>query len=79
MNQDLIALIVELTQRKRMLSPPISPHSNLRRDLNFDSLDLAVLGIRVQEEFNVDIFELPPFQTLGELDDRLKEVQNRKS
>ena len=35
----------------------IERSSKLRDDLGFDSLDLAELTVRIEDEFNVDIFE----------------------
>lgn len=74
MNESLQKLITELAQRKGPLSSPILPDSNLRNDLHLDSLDMAVLAIRVQDAFNVDIFELPPFSTVSELSKHIDAV-----
>ncbi|EJR90592.1 acyl carrier protein [Bacillus cereus VD196] len=40
---------------------------NLRDDLNFDSLMLAELTVRLEDEFNIDVFEDGIVQTLGEV------------
>ncbi|HHQ2481157.1 TPA: acyl carrier protein [Bacillus cereus] len=40
---------------------------SLRDDLNLDSLMLAELTVRLEDEFNIDIFEDGIVQTLGEV------------
>lgn len=40
---------------------------DLREDLVFDSLMLAELTVRIESEFNVDIFEEGIVQTVGEI------------
>lgn len=40
---------------------------DLREDLNFDSLMLAELTVRIEDEFDVDIFEDGIVQTIGEI------------
>lgn len=37
--------------------PELRRDMTLRGDLNLDSMDLAVLTVRLEEKFNVDIFE----------------------
>ncbi len=46
---------------------PIDAQTNLRHDLGFDSLDLAELTVRVEDEFGVDIFEDGIVNTVGEI------------
>ena len=41
--------------------------SKLRDDLGFDSLDLAELTVRIEDEFNVDIFEDGLVETIEEV------------
>jgi acyl carrier protein len=43
----------------------------LRDDLGFDSLDLAILGVRVEAVFGVDVFKEGVVSTLEELAQRL--------
>lgn len=40
---------------------------NLRDDLGFDSLDLAELTVRIEAEFDKDIFENGLVVTVGEI------------
>ena len=45
----------------------ITESSNLRNDLGFDSLDLAELTVRIEAEYDVDIFEEGIVNTIGEI------------
>lgn len=42
---------------------------SLRNDLHLDSLDLAELTVRIEDEFDVDIFEDGIIDTIGEIVD----------
>ena len=35
----------------------LSPEMHLRNDIGFDSLDLAELTVRIEAEYDIDIFE----------------------
>lgn len=35
----------------------VKPEMHLRDDLNFDSLNLAELAVRIEEEFGIDVFQ----------------------
>jgi acyl carrier protein len=50
----------------------LSSHTRLREDCGFDSLDLAELTVRLEKEFNIDVFEKGNLNTIGEIIDRLK-------
>jgi acyl carrier protein len=45
----------------------IKPDMTLREDLEFDSLDLAELTVKVEKEFGVDIFENGIIYTVDEI------------
>jgi acyl carrier protein len=45
----------------------INKKSNLRNDIGFDSLDLAELTVRIEAEFDIDIFEDGIVNTIGEI------------
>lgn len=50
--------------------PPIEEifdQMDLRNDLGLDSLDLAELTVRIEEEFKIDIFENGIVNTIGEI------------
>ena len=44
---------------------------DLRNDIGLDSLDLAELTVRLEAEFDVDIFEAGYVRTFGEVLNRL--------
>lgn len=46
--------------------------SNLRNDIGFDSLDLAELTVRIEAEYDVDIFEDGVVNTVGEILQKLE-------
>ncbi|APF20162.1 phosphopantetheine-binding protein [Caldithrix abyssi DSM 13497] len=52
----------------------IQDDMNLREDLNLDSLDLAELTVRIEKEFNTDIFEDSIVTTIGEI---LKKIEKK--
>lgn len=45
----------------------INEASRLREDLGMDSLDLAELTVRIEAEYEVDIFENGIVNTVGEI------------
>jgi acyl carrier protein len=44
---------------------------SLSKDLGLDSLDLAELTVRVEDEFGIDLFEKGVIRTVGEVRARL--------
>ncbi len=49
----------------------ISADTHLRRDLGFDSFDLAELTARIEAAYHVDIFAAGVVHTVGEIAGRL--------
>jgi len=49
----------------------ITNRSNLRNDLSLDSLALAELAVRVEEEYDVDVFEDGIVETVQEIIDKI--------
>lgn len=45
---------------------------DLRNDLGFDSFDLAELTVRIEDEFEVDIFSNGLINTVGQIVEQLK-------
>lgn len=45
----------------------IDENTNLRDAIGFDSLDLAELTVRIEAEYDVDIFENGIVNTVGEI------------
>ncbi len=50
----------------------IERNFSLRNDLGFDSLDLAELTVRIEVEFDVDIFADGLVTTVGEIIDKIE-------
>jgi acyl carrier protein len=68
MNDKLLAVINEmLEEADREPVKQLEPSMSLRDDLNMDSLMLAELTVRVEDEFDVDIFEDGIVHTIGEV------------
>lgn len=49
----------------------LNSEMELRNDIGFDSLDLAELTVRIEAEFDVDIFENGIVTTVGEIFEKL--------
>ena len=45
----------------------VQPESNLRNELEFTSFDLAELTVRIEDIFDIDIFEDGIVNTIGEI------------
>ena len=50
----------------------IKKNFNLRDDLGLDSIDLAELTVRIEDKYNVDVFEDGLVETIGEIMKKLK-------
>ena len=61
----IINKVLENRDKKKLNS--IYPELNLRNDIGFDSLDLAELTVRIEAEFDVDIFEDGIVNTIEEI------------
>lgn len=70
---ELLRIINKVRSNKAMaLLDNINESTKLREDLGFDSFDLAELTVRIEEEYNVDIFEDGLVSTIGEVLIRIK-------
>lgn len=49
----------------------INNELNLRNDIGFDSLDLAELTVRIEAEYDIDIFEEGIVNTIGEVVEKI--------
>lgn len=45
----------------------LNSETHLRNDIGFDSLDLAELTVRIESEYDIDIFEDGIVNTIGEI------------
>ncbi len=67
---EIINLIRESKGLKVLES--ISESDNLRDCIEFSSFDLAELTVRIEDEFDVDIFEDGLISTVGEIYSKLR-------
>jgi len=68
MENRLLAQINEVLSGKgETLLQRLSPEMKLRDDVGFDSFDLAELTVRLEEIYDVDIFENGIVNTVGEV------------
>jgi len=56
-----------LKNRGKSVVESINENTNLRNDIGMDSLDLAELTVRIESEFDVDIFADGIVNTIGEV------------
>jgi acyl carrier protein len=64
-------IVVVLENSSLNLDVDILETSNLRDDLSMDSLALAELSVRVEDEFDVDVFEDGLVSTVAEILEKL--------
>ena len=73
MKNKLLELINEILENSNR--EPISTldeETSLRNDIGFDSIDLAVFTVKVENIFEVDIFEAGNIDTIKDVLERLK-------
>lgn len=56
-----------LKKNDKAILEELNANLSLRNDLNLDSLDLAELTVRIEDEFDVDIFEDGIIDSIGEI------------
>ena len=66
---ELINIVLE--NRDKVKLEEISESSDLRTDCGLDSLDLAELTVRIEAEYDIDIFEEGVITTIGEILNKL--------
>ena len=72
MLEKLKEIIFEIKEDSGIDKDQINLATNLRIDLEFDSLELAQLTVEVEDEFDVDIFEDGIIETIGDILNKLK-------
>ncbi|WP_270592025.1 MULTISPECIES: phosphopantetheine-binding protein [Butyricimonas] len=73
MEEKVLAIINLIREHKGMESlNEISINCLLRDDLGFTSFDLAELTVRIEDEFDIDIFEDGIVSTVGDILNKLK-------
>lgn len=67
---EIINTVLENRGKSTVLE--LENNQSLRNDIGFDSLDLAELTVRIEAEYDIDIFEDGIVNTIGEVKNRLK-------
>lgn len=62
---EIMNIVLENRTKEKLTS--ITPETHLRNDIGFDSLDLAELTVRIEAEYDIDIFEDGLINTIGEI------------
>ncbi len=73
MNEKLLKIINSIKKNKQ--DKPVEQLDDamrLREDLNLDSFDLAELTVKIEDEFDIDIFEDGLVLTVGEIVNKLQ-------
>lgn len=73
MENKLLEIINVVMENKDVpLISSINFDDDLRNDLGFDSFDLAELTVRIEDEFDVDIFSDGLINKVGQIIEQLK-------
>lgn len=73
MKSKLLQLINEILENSdREPISLLNEEASLRNDIGFDSIDLAVLTVNLENMFEVDIFEAGNIRTIKDVLERLK-------
>ena len=68
MEQKVLSIINEIRKAKYLaILEKLNVEDNLRNNLEFTSFDLAELTVKIEDEFDVDIFEDGLVNTIGEI------------
>ena len=68
MKEKVLSIINEIRAAKEMAPiASICAETKLREDLNLTSFDLAELTVKIEDEFDIDIFEDGLVSTVGEI------------
>lgn len=71
--QNILKIINDILKNKKIGSlKSIKPHDHLWNDIGLNSLDLAELTVKIEAEFDIDIFKDGIVYTIGEIFERLK-------
>lgn len=67
---ELINTILENSDREPLST--LKEEASLRKDIGFDSIDLAILTVNLENMFEVDIFEAGMVDTIRDVLERLE-------
>lgn len=72
MSEKILEIVnIVLENRSKTKLESLSTEMHLRNDIGFDSLDLAELTVRLEAEYDIDIFEDGIVNTVSEILERL--------
>jgi acyl carrier protein len=73
--EDKLRQIVNTVRENKGLSliTEIKKGDDLRTDFGFDSLDLAELTVRIEKEFNIDVFATGLVLTVNDILNKLRQ------
>jgi acyl carrier protein len=63
-----------LTNNELQSISSLNPQLRFREELDMDSIMLAELTVRIEDEYNVDVFENGMIYTIGDI---LNQIENR--
>lgn len=73
MEQKILNIINEIRATKELPAiDNINVADDLRNDLDLTSFDLAELTVKIEDEFDIDIFEDGLVNTIGEIYEKLQ-------
>ena len=73
MEEKILIIINEIRKAKNLSElSVINLSDTLRDDIGFTSFDLAELTVRIEDEFDIDIFEDGLVNTVGEIIEQLR-------
>ena len=73
MKEKVLEIVNEIRVAKELSAiTQLHAEDNLRDDLEFTSFDLAELTVRIEDEFDIDIFEDGLVNTIGEVHSKLQ-------
>ena len=73
MEEKILIIINEIRKAKNLSElSVINLSDTLRDDIGFTSFDLAELTVRIEDEFDIDIFESGFVNTIGEIYTKLE-------
>lgn len=73
MKEKVLSIVNEIRAAKELpVLTELHAEDNLRDDLDLTSFDLAELTVRIEDEFEIDIFEDGLVNTIGEVYTKLQ-------
>jgi acyl carrier protein len=67
--KEIINIVLEKNNKETVKD--LNKETSLRDDLGMDSLDLAELTVRIEDEYDVDIFEDGRIDKVGEIIEKI--------